>query len=76
VEEWKNMRRIGFGFVGTGVIGRRHLESAAATGVLRDFATAVLNNRSPKTTLEQALLVQQITDAIYLSAKSKHCEDI
>jgi predicted dehydrogenase len=37
-------------------------------GVLEDFARAVRGEKPPRTTLEQALLVQQITDAIYHSA--------
>ncbi len=37
-------------------------------GVLADFAHAVLNRRPPATSLEQALIVQQITDAIYAAA--------
>jgi predicted dehydrogenase len=35
-----------------------------------DFAEAVRQGRPPRTTLEQALVVQQITDAIYESARS------
>lgn len=38
--------------------------------VLEDFAQAVREQRAPRTSLEQALLVQQITDAIYASAAS------
>lgn len=34
-----------------------------------DFAAAILEKREPKTTLEHALVVQQITDAIYASAE-------
>lgn len=37
-------------------------------GVVNDFIQAVMQNRQPATTLEQALIVQQITDAIYASA--------
>lgn len=37
-------------------------------GVVNDFVQSVMENRQPATTLEQALLVQQITDAIYASA--------
>ena len=37
-------------------------------GVLEDFARAVRIGAAPRTSLEQALLVQQITDAIYASA--------
>ncbi|MBO9607022.1 MAG: Gfo/Idh/MocA family oxidoreductase [Paenibacillaceae bacterium] len=46
------------------------------TGVLWDFADAVIHNRPPATTLEQALLIQQITDAIYLSAANGRCVEI
>ena len=37
--------------------------------LLEDFATAVRTGCPPKTTLAQALLVQQITDALYRSAE-------
>lgn len=37
-------------------------------GVLEDFASALRGGHAPRTTLEQALLVQQISDAIYASA--------
>ena len=38
--------------------------------VLEDFATAIRTGRPPKTTLARALLVQQITDALYRSAET------
>ncbi|MEM2914634.1 MAG: Gfo/Idh/MocA family oxidoreductase, partial [Candidatus Bathyarchaeia archaeon] len=34
-----------------------------------DFVAAILENRQPKTTLENALVIQEITDAIYASAE-------
>jgi len=37
-------------------------------GPVQDFAAAIREGRAPKTSLEQALVVQQITDAIYASA--------
>jgi predicted dehydrogenase len=37
-------------------------------GVLADFAQAVAEGRQPLTTLEKALVLQKITDAIYTSA--------
>jgi predicted dehydrogenase len=37
---------------------------------LDDFALAIRENRKPQTGLEEALLVQQITDAIYASSAS------
>ncbi len=37
---------------------------------LSDFAAAIRENRQPITGLEQALVVQQITDAIYASAET------
>jgi predicted dehydrogenase len=40
-------------------------------GPLRDFASAILHGRAPKTTLEQALMVQQITDAVYASSAGR-----
>ena len=36
-------------------------------GVLQDFAGAIREGRPPKTSLEQSLVIQQITDAIYSS---------
>ena len=45
-------------------------------GLLEDFATAVRTGRPPKTTLTQALVVQQITDALYRSAKTGEAVDI
>lgn len=45
-------------------------------GVLEDFAGAVLDRRPPLTGLEQALVVQQITDAIYASAATGKAVDI
>jgi len=38
-------------------------------GPLEDLATAIRTGGDPKTTLEQALLMQKITDAIYASAR-------
>lgn len=40
------------------------------SGPLHDFASAIVNGHPPKTTLAQALVVQQLTDAIYASAAS------
>lgn len=37
---------------------------------LSDFAAAIRENRQPSTNLERALVVQQVTDAIYASAES------
>lgn len=39
-------------------------------GVLDDFALAVRGERAPRTSLEHALVVQQITDAMYRSAST------
>lgn len=38
-------------------------------GPIHNFAAAILENRQPKTNLEQSLIIQKITDAIYTSAK-------
>lgn len=38
---------------------------------IQDFASAILNGHDPKTTLEQALVIQGITDAIYESSNSE-----
>jgi predicted dehydrogenase len=37
-------------------------------GLEPDFARAIREHRQPRTSLEQALLVQRVTDAIYASA--------
>ena len=42
---------------------------AVSAGVIGDFAAAIREGRPPRTTLEQALVVQEITDAIYASAE-------
>lgn len=42
---------------------RRHADPTT------DFAAAIRENRPPKTSLEQALIIQKITDAIYASAE-------
>ncbi len=39
-------------------------------GPVTDFAAAILDGRSPLTSLDHALVVQQITDAIYASART------
>ena len=41
-----------------------------AGGVLEDFVHAVRENKEPKTTLERALVMQKITDAIYSSTET------
>ena len=38
-------------------------------GLVRDFAEAIRGHRQPKTSLERALVVQRITDAVYASAE-------
>ena len=38
-------------------------------GPIHDFAAAILEDRQPKTNLEQSLIIQKITDAIYTSAE-------
>ena len=45
-------------------------------GVLSDFAAAIRERRPPRTGLEQALIVQKITDAIYESAEKGCAVDI
>ena len=45
-------------------------------GLLRDFAGAIREKRQPLTGLEQALVVQQITDAIYASAAQGRAVEI
>ena len=45
-------------------------ESGPSGSVLENFVHAVRQGTPPKTTLEQALVMQQITDAIYASSQS------
>ncbi|MBM4042103.1 MAG: Gfo/Idh/MocA family oxidoreductase [Planctomycetes bacterium] len=42
--------------------------SPTRTGPVTDFAAAIREDRPPATSLERALVIQQITDAIYASA--------
>jgi len=44
--------------------------SLMTLGVLEDFARAMRESRPPETSLERALVMQQISDAIYASAES------
>lgn len=50
--------------------------SAIHFGPITDFAAAIREGRQPKTSLERALVVQQITDAIYTSAESGKAAEI
>ena len=45
-------------------------------GPALDFAAAIREGRQPQTSLERALLIQQITDAIYTSAERGAAVDI
>jgi predicted dehydrogenase len=61
------------GTQGNGVVTRvlwegDELWETANYGPLADFAQAIRTHEPPRTTLEQALVVQQISDAIYASA--------
>ena len=44
--------------------------------LLEDFAVAIREDCSPKTGLEQALIIQKITDAIYVSAEQRRAVTI
>ncbi len=44
--------------------------------LLEDFASAIRQRRAPKTSLEQALIVQKITDAVYASADEGRAVEI
>jgi predicted dehydrogenase len=46
------------------------------TLVLRDFAAAIREGRQPKTGLEESLVVQKISDAIYASAEKGKAVEI
>ncbi len=59
---------------GKGVVSEtiwKESDGGPTGGVLEDFVYAVRQNRKPKTTLENALVMQKITDAIYDSARSR-----
>lgn len=45
-------------------------------GPVRDFADAIRSGRPPCTGMDQALLIQRITDAVYESARSGRAVDI
>ncbi len=45
-------------------------------GPVRDFAAAIREGRPPRTSLEQARLIQQLTDAIYRSAETGEAIDV
>ncbi len=46
------------------------------SGPSEDFARAIRENRQPKTGIEQAMVIQNITDAIYASAEQKRAIEI
>jgi predicted dehydrogenase len=46
------------------------------TEPVNDFATAILDNRPPATSLEQAMIIQTITDSIYTSADTGKAIDL
>ena len=50
--------------------------SAIHHGPVTDFAAAIREGRQPKTSLEQAKVVQQITDAIYASAETGRAAEV
>lgn len=50
--------------------------AAVHAGPLADFTDAILTGRTPCTSLKQALVVQQITDAIYRSAETGCLEPV
>lgn len=45
-------------------------------GPLADFVAAIRDQREPATTLERALLIQTLTDAVYRSAQAGACVEI
>ena len=50
--------------------------SLTSAGPVTDFAAAIRQGREPSTSLERALVVQQITDAIYASARCGEAVEI
>jgi len=50
--------------------------TAIGAGLIADFAAAIIERRAPKTSLEQALIVQKITDAVYASARQGRAVEI
>jgi predicted dehydrogenase len=57
---------------GKGVVSEKLVQDAysGSSGVMENFVYAIRENKKPKTTLEQALVMQKITDAIYESTKT------
>jgi predicted dehydrogenase len=45
-------------------------------GPVADFAAAISAGRQPLTSLEQALVIQQLTDAIYQAATRGECVEV
>jgi predicted dehydrogenase len=71
------MDPVRIGIIGCGVIAQYHLKGATASPLIRVEAVAdVREGRPPKTSLENALVVQQITDAIYASSASGSAVEI
>ena len=58
------------GVVSTSVSEADEPSEAQHSTPLSDFASAIRENRQPLTSLEKALVVQKITDAIYASAET------
>lgn len=48
----------------------------AHRGPVADFAAAIIERRQPLTSLEQALVIQQLTDAIYQAATCGECVEV
>ena len=51
-------------------------ESSFATTPVEDMARAILDGTKPATSLERALVIQQISDGVYASASSGQCATI
>jgi predicted dehydrogenase len=55
--------------------GPENAESISG-GPAQDFVSAIRTGQPPRTTLENALIFQQIADAVYESAASGHAVEI
>ena len=64
------------GVVSTSLVETDETPETEHSTPLSDFAAAIRENRQPSTSLEKALVVQKITDAIYTSAATGKAVEI
>lgn len=69
------MKPVQLGLVGCGVIGQAHLRAAASLPPVRFVAVCDVRKEAADH-LEQALVIQQLTDAIYQAATTRKCVEV